>query len=258
MGASRVGPAFASAMSVALLLAAWEVGAAAGWIREAFFPRPSSVLAQLDLLLRDGTLGAHLGATGRRLFWAFAVAAVSGVAVGLVMGVWRVAREVLEPLFAFVYPIPSVLFLPLAAFLMGRGEPARVLTSAVTAFLLVAANTITGVRQLDRGILEAGIHYGAQGHRLFFKVLFPGALPWIFTGLRLGLGFALIVVVAVEMVGAEQGLGALLWLSWQTLKVRDMYAVLLVIGVLGLIVTYGLEWIRRWVLPWQPKLVVRR
>jgi sulfonate transport system permease protein len=245
-------------LSVTLLLAGWEVSAHAGWIREAFFPRPSSLVGQFQLLLRDGTLGEHLAATVGRLFWAFVLAAVPGVAVGLAMGVWRAARETLDPLFALVYPIPSVLFLPLAAFVLGRGEPARVLTSAVTSFFLVAANTMAGVRQLDRGILEAGIHYGATGHKLFFKVLLPGALPWIFTGLRLGLGFALIVVVAVEMVGAERGLGALLWLSWQTLKVRDMYVTLLGIGFLGLLATYGLEHVRNWLLPWQPTGGVRR
>lgn len=241
-----------------MLVALWEWGAASGWIREAFFPRPSSIAWQFYLLVRDGTLKEHVGSTVTRLLWAFLVAGVPGVAVGLAMGVWRAARDTLDPLFAFVYPIPSVLFLPLAAFVLGRGETARVLTSAVTSFFLVAANTMAGVRQLDRGVLEAGIHYGATGSKLFFKVLLPGALPWIFTGLRLGLGFALIVVVAVEMVAAERGLGALLWLSWQTLKVRDMYVTLLIVGFLGLLATYGLEGIRDRLMPWQPKVEIRR
>lgn len=252
-----LGSAAWSVGSVVLLLVLWEWGAAAGWVREAFFPRPSSIVWQFHLLVRDGTLREHVGNTVTRLVWAFLVAAVPGLAVGLAMGVWRAARDTLDPLFAFVYPIPSVLFLPLAAFVLGRGEAARVLTSAVTSFFLVAANTMAGVRQLDRGILEAATHYGATGSKLFFKVLLPGALPWIFTGLRLGLGFALIVVVAVEMVGAERGLGALLWLSWQTLKVRDMYVTLLVIGFLGLLATYGLERARGWLLPWQPTVEVR-
>ncbi len=256
--AAFVPPALLSALSVVVLVCLWEVAAATGWVREAFFPRPSAIAAQASVLVRDGTLGTHLGATLTRLLWAFLVATVSGVSVGLAMGVWRAARETLDPFFAFVYPIPSVLFLPLAAFLLGRGEAARVLTSAVTSFFLVAANTMTGVRQLDRGILEAAVHSGATGARLFFKVLLPGALPWVFTGLRLGLGFALIVVVAVEMVGAERGLGSLLWLSWQTLKVRDMYVTLLVVGFLGLLATYGLEGLRSRLLPWQPGVEVRR
>ena len=80
------------------------------------------------------------------------------------------------------------------------------------------------MRQIDRSCVEAARHFGARGRRLFARCCCPGALPSIFTGLRLGLGYALIVVVAVEIVSASRGLGALLWLSWQVLKVEDMYA----------------------------------
>ncbi len=243
-----------SVASVAAFLGLWEVGAANGWIYEAFFPRPTVVAGRLAALALDGTLGHHLAATLSRLLWSFLVAAGPGVAVGLVLGVWRTAREVVDPIIAFVYPIPSVLFWPLAALVLGRGEAARVATTAVTAFLLMVIHTTAGVRQLDRALLEAAMHYGAVGWRLFGKVLLPGALPWIFTGLRLALGLSLIVVIAVEMVGAESGLGAWLWLSWQTLKVRDMYATLLVIALLGLGITYGLEGVRRRLLPWRQEM----
>jgi NitT/TauT family transport system permease protein len=247
----RDGGGLLSLLSVVALLSLWEGAARAGWIHEAFFPRPTVVGAQFAALVREGVLGEHLSVTLGRLFWSFLVATLPGVALGLVLGVWRTAREVVDPLVAFVYPIPSVLFLPLAAIVLGRGEAARVATAAVTSFLLVVINTTAGVRQLDRGLLEAAMHYGAVGWRLFTKVLLPGSLPWIFTGLRLALGLTLIVVIAVEMVGAETGLGAWLWLSWQTLRVRDMYAGLLVIAALGLTVTYGLEAVRQRLVPWQ-------
>ena len=106
------------------------------------------------------------------------------------------------------------------------------------------------MRQIDRTVVEAATHYGAQGWRLFATVLLPGALPFIFTGLRLGLGFALIVVVAVEIVSTSRGLGALLWLSWQILKVEDMYATFFVIALLGAVLSYGLAALRVWLLPW--------
>jgi ABC-type nitrate/sulfonate/bicarbonate transport system permease component len=106
------------------------------------------------------------------------------------------------------------------------------------------------VRQIDPLVVEAARHYGARGGRLFTAVLLPGALPYIFTGLRLGLGFALIVVVAVEIVNASRGLGALLWLSWQVLKVEDMYATFVVIALLGAVLSYGLAALRSRLLPW--------
>ncbi len=114
----------------------------------------------------------------------------------------------------------------------------------MTSFFLIAFTTTHGVRQIDPLVVEAAVHYGARGRRLFTAVLLPGALPFIFTGLRLGLGYALIVVVAVEIVAASRGLGALLWLSWQVLKVEDMYATFFVIAALGAVLSYGLAALR--------------
>jgi NitT/TauT family transport system permease protein len=231
-------------------LCVWEWASATGVLREAFFPRPSTVLAHLVQLGADGTLWAHTAKSLIRIGWAFALAAVFGVGVGLAMGLWRRLREGLDPVFAVVYPIPSVLFLPLVSFLVPPGEMALVVTTAVTSFFLVAFTTTHGVRQIDRLVVEAAVHYGARGVRLFAAVLLPGALPYIFTGLRLGLGFALIVVVAVEIVSASTGLGALLWLSWQILKVEDMYATFFVIALLGAVLSYGLAALRARLLPW--------
>jgi ABC-type nitrate/sulfonate/bicarbonate transport system permease component len=208
------------------------------------------VLAHLGQLAASGTLWGHAAATLGRVGWAFVLAAVLGVAVGLGMGLWRRLRDGLDPVFAVVYPIPSVLFLPLVSFLVPAGEAATIVTTAVTSFFLIAFTTTHGVRQIDRLVVDAAVHYGARGWRLFTTVLLPGALPFVFTGLRLGLGYALIVVVAVEIVAATRGLGALLWLSWQVLKVEDMYATFLVIAGLGAVLSYGLAALRTRLLPW--------
>ena len=233
-----------------VLLAAWEWASAAGLVREAFFPRPSTIVVHLRHLAADGTLWHHASATLVRIAWAFALAAVFGVTVGLAMGFWRRVREGLDPVFAAIYPIPSVLFLPLASFVLPRGEAAAVVTIAVTAFFLIAFTTTHGVRQIDRLVVEAAVHYGAHGRRLFTAVLLPAALPFILTGLRLGLGYTLIVAVAVEILAASRGLGSLLWLSWQVLKVEDMYATFFVIAILGGALSYGLAAVRRPLLPW--------
>jgi len=237
------------ASPVALLIA-WEIASATGLLRAAFFPRPSTVLDHLRRLAADGTLRAHGVPTLWRMAWAFVIAAGLGVGVGLALGLWRRLRESVEPLFAIVYPIPSVLFLPLVSFVLPRGEIALIVTTAVTAFFLIAFTTADGVRQIDPLVVEAARHYGARGWRLFAAVLVPGALPFIFTGLRLGLGYALIVVVAVEIVGASRGLGALLWLSWQILKVEDMYAAFFVIALVGAVLYYGLAALQARLLPW--------
>jgi ABC-type nitrate/sulfonate/bicarbonate transport system permease component len=244
-------------LSPVALVVAWEAAGAAGLLRAAFFPRPSTVLAHLQRLVADGTLLGHALPTLARIAAAFALAAALGIAVGLAMGLWRRLREGLDPVFAVVYPIPSVLFLPLVSFLVPRGETALVLTTSVTSFFLIALTTTEGVRQIDPLVVEAARHFGARGRRLFTAVLLPGALPLVLTGLRLGLGYALIVVVAVEIVNASRGLGALLWLSWQVLKVEDMYATFLVIAALGAVLSYGLAALRRRLLPWAQDVAER-
>ena len=233
-----------------ILLSGWEWASATGVLREAFFPRPSTIAVHLRELALDGTLWGHLATTLIRVGWAFALAAGLGVGIGLAMGLWRGLREGLDPVFAVIYPIPSILFLPLVGFLMPPGEIALVVTAAVTSFFLIAFTTTHGVRQIDRLVVEAATHYGARGWRLFTAVLLPGSLPFIFTGLRLGLGFALIVVVAVEIVSTSRGLGALLWLSWQILKVEDMYAAFFVIALVGAVLYYGLAALQARLLPW--------
>ena len=250
--ARRLADRWITIASPIVLLAVWEWASATGLLRTAFFPRPSTIAVHLADLALDGTLWGHMATTLARIGWSFSLAAVLGVAIGLAMGLWRRLREGLDPVFAVIYPIPSVLFLPLVSFLVPPGEIALVVTTAVTSFFLIAFTTTHGVRQIDRLVVEAARHYGAGGWRLFAAVLLPGALPYIFTGLRLGLGFALIVVVAVEIVSASRGLGALLWLSWQVLKVEDMYATFFVIALLGALLSYGLAALRARLLPWVP------
>src|SRR6267142_1849454 len=180
-----------------VLLYLWEWASATGLLRTAFFPRPSTIAVHLRDLVVDGTLWGHLATTLVRVGWSFSLAAVLGVAIGLAMGVWRRLREGLDPVFAVVYPIPSVLFLPLVSFLVPPGEIAVIVTAAVTSFFLI-------------------------------------------------------VVVALEIVSASRGLGALLWLSWQVLKVEDMYATFFVIALLGALLSYGLAALRARLLPWVP------
>ena len=252
-----LGEHWIAALSPVALLLLWEWASATGVLRETFFPRPSTIVVHLYRLAVAGTLWDHTSATLGRVGWAFAAASILGVAVGLGMGLWRRLRDGLDPVFAVIYPIPSVLFLPLVSFLVPAGEVATIVTIAVTSFFLVAFTTTHGVRQIDRLVVEAALHYGARGWRLFAAVLFPGALPHIFTGLRLALGYALIVAVAVEIVAASRGLGALLWLSWQVLKVEDMYATFFVIAILGAVLSYGLAAIRARLLPWVQDIAER-
>lgn len=235
----------------AALLALWEVSATRGAIRAVFFPPPTKIWARFTLLAFDGTLLRHTGITVLRLLAAFGLAAGLGVPLGLAMGMSKTIRTGLAPIIGFIYPVPSVLWLPTLATLLGRGTLTLVLTGCVTSFFLVAISTMSGVERIEPVLLEAARNYGATGPRLLFRVLLPGALPSIFTGLRLGLGFSIIVVLAAEILISNVGLGGYIWESWGILRIENMYAALMVTAVLGVLASSGVNWIGARLMPWQ-------
>jgi ABC-type nitrate/sulfonate/bicarbonate transport system permease component len=150
---------------------------------------------------------------------------------------------------------PKHCFFSSVIFYLGLSEWGLLLTAAITPFLLIAVQSASAVESLERTLLEAGRNYGARGRRLFLRVILPAALPRLFIGYRLALGVGFIVTVAVEMVAGKHGLGGFLWHSWQILRIEEMYVGLMLIGLLGILVTYGLEALADRLMPWQVDLL---
>jgi len=233
----------------ALLL--WEAASRAGWLSPRYFPPPTVIALTLARLLGAGEFWADATATLSRLAAAFAVAAVVGVPLGLAMGLWRPLRRLLEPAVALLYPLPKIALLPFFLILLGVGERAFVLTGAVTAFFQILISTAGGAAAIDPTLVEVGRHYGAGRVALFTRVILPAALPAVLTGLRLGLGLALITVIAVEFVTAKSGLGHLVFRHWQMLLTAEMFAAFALIGLMGLGATRGLKAVQRRALAWK-------
>jgi len=233
------------------VLALWEACARLALLSPRYFPPPTAVAAAVARGFAEGDLGAETLVTLTRLAAAFAIAALPAVPLGLLMGLARPVRHAVEPYIAFLFPVPKIALLPFLLIVLGVGEPAFVLTGAISAFFQIALSTLAGVRTLDPRLLEAGRNYGAHGARLFWKVVLPAALPAIFTGLRLGLGLALVAVVAVEFITAKSGLGHLVYRHWQMLSTREMYAAFTLVGALGLLLTRGLATLQARMLRWQ-------
>jgi NitT/TauT family transport system permease protein len=233
------------------LLAIWELAARLALISPRYFPPPTAIGAFLARHAGDSDLGAETLTTVSRLGAAFAIAAIPGVPLGLLMGMLRPVREAIDPYVAFLYPVPKIALLPFLLILLGVGEAAFVLTGALSAFFQIAISTLAGVQTMDPRLVEVGRNYGARGPTLFRKVILPAALPSIFTGLRLGLGLALVAIVAVEFIAAKSGLGHLVYRHWQMLSTTEMYAAFALVGALGLLLTRGLAALQRRALAWQ-------
>jgi ABC-type nitrate/sulfonate/bicarbonate transport system permease component len=238
-----------------VLLTIWEVLVHAGLLRGAFFPPPTNIMRTLFSSALGGELWLHAGITLGRLIVSFLLAALPGTALGIAMGWWSGMRMAADPLVRLLFPIPSIAFFPVVIFYLGLSEWGLLLTAAITPFLLITVQAASAVESLERTLLEAGRNYGAVGWRLFPRVIMPAALPHLFIGYRLALGVGFIVTVAVEMVAAKHGLGGFLWHSWQILRIEEMYVGLVLIGLLGILVTYGLEALGDRLMPWQVDLL---
>jgi len=233
------------------LLAVWEALSRTGVLDPRFFPPPSVILRLLVAMVDSGELLFHIGVSVRRVLLGFVLGAVPAVILGLSMGLARPVRALLMPVVSAIYPIPKIAIYPLVIFYLGIGEASKVSIVALSIFFLVLLNTMAGVLGLDRRYFQIARAYGAGPRELFTTVALPGAMPAIFTGLKLGMGFALIVIVGAELLGSDAGIGFLIWRSYQIFAIDQMYVGLLVTAVLGWLATISLDGLERVAMPWR-------
>jgi len=233
------------------LLAVWQLMSWMKMLDTRFIPSPVTIGEGAYKLVESGELWVHLGVSLWRLLMGFIVAALPGILIGLIMGLSRWARAVLDPIVAATFPIPKIAILPLIMLFLGIGESSKIAIVAIAVIYLVLINTMVGVMTIDPVYFDVAKNYGAPWHKLFTRVIIPGALPLIFAGLRLGLGVSLIVIVAAEFVAAKSGIGYLIWTSWETLIIENMFVGIIVITVLGVVTTFILREIERALIPWR-------
>lgn len=240
-----------SILSPLMLLGLWELTARLGWIDDRFFPPPSGIASTFWELTVSGELAAHTLTSLQRVLLGFLLGGIPAILLGLAMGLYRPVRAALEPVIAATYPIPKSALVPLALLIFGLGEMSKIAIVAVGVFFPLAINTLAGVANIDRVYHEVGKTYGATGIRKFTTIAFPGALPMILTGVQLGIGMGLVLIAIAEMIGARDGLGYLIWNSWQVFAVERMYVGLVVIGMLGIVLTTILRELERIIVPWR-------
>jgi NitT/TauT family transport system permease protein len=222
-----------------------------GWASQLFFPAPSFILQTLGRMALTDKLWPPLGLTLFRLGVGVLLGAGSGVLLGWLMGASRPIRAALNPVVSALHPLPKLALFPIFLVLLGIGEASKIALVTLAAFFPMVINTLAGVQQLDRNYWDAATIYGATRLSLLRRVIVPGSLPMVMVGLRLAVNNALVVTIAAEMLSAREGLGTTIWMAWQTLRTEELYATLLVIGLLGLITHYILERLTRWIIPWR-------
>lgn len=258
--ASSMTVAFRRFLVPALLLITWEFLARAGVIDTRFLSSPS-VVAQAwyqwifgspDANPNDpyvGTWLEHTLQSAYRVFLGFVAAAVTGTIVGILIGWFKTAEDLLDGLIQLLRPIPVTAFVPFAIILFGIRTPAAVFLIALGAFFPIVVNTVAGVRGVPGLYIRAARMLGTREAMLLPWVVVPAALPSIVTGLRLGVGLAWVLVIVSEMVAVKSGLGFVLWDAYFFTRMDIIIAAMLSVGILGflsdkLILAIGRRYLR--------------
>ena len=216
--------------------AIWEIVARSGIFPRQLFPTLEDIARSLVDLTVSGVLPHHTIDTLIRLLSGFGLAAVVGLALGVLMGRSRRAEDILLPLVSILAPIPGLAYTPLFLLWFGPGQVSAVLLVAFVSMFPVIYNSWTGVKAVKEIWLRSAIAMGADRHRLFRHVILPGAMPYILTGLRLGLAQAWRILIAVEMLASVNfGLGWLIFGAREFLDTAAMMSGVIVIAVIGLL-----------------------
>ena len=231
-------------------LTLWEGLSRAGHVSRLFFPAPSTILTTLVQMTASGKLLPHLEATLLRLVIGFSGGALVGLVLGLGMGWSPRLRAIVDPLIAAIHPIPKIAIFPLIMIIFGIGEASKIVAIAIAAFFPMLISCMSGVRQLNPVYFEVTHNFGASAWKTFSRVIIPGSLPSILTGVRLAVNISMVIAVAVELLAAKEGLGVVIWFSWQTLRIEELYASLVVIGLLGVGINLSLQFLSRRFVPW--------
>jgi NitT/TauT family transport system permease protein len=239
-----------SIASPIVLLLVWEVAGRAGWIDVRFFPAPSSVFSMLMQMTMTGELVEHTLISLKRLLIGAIIGGVPALALGIVMGLNRTIRAVVDPLISATYPVPKSSILPLALLIFGLGEGSKIFMVAVGVFFPIVINATAGVLEINKIYLDVGKNFKANRWQTFWTIALPGALPVIITGIKLGIGMGLVLIAIAEMIGAKSGLGFLIWSAWETFAVEKMYVGLFMIALIGFLLTMVLNEIEKIFVPW--------
>ena len=235
------------AAPVLLLVAWWFLSADS---TDPFFPPLQTILVRFQELWLFEHFQSDVLLSLGNLFLGFVIAAVAGIALGFITALVAPVRWMLDPLIHFLRGIPPVALVPIFISLIGFGTQMRVTSIALAALFPTMIATVDGIRSVSNDLLDVSRVYRLTRKERVLKVLLPAATPQIFSGLQVSLQVAFIVMIASEMLGSSQGIGAMTLLAQQSFMTADMWAGILLLGVIGFLVNILFSLLRRRVLSW--------
>lgn len=239
------------AVVFAMLIGLAEWGTQAGWISALTLPKPSDVLVTFQELYSSGQLLNHLVPSLSRLVVGAAIGASIGISIGVLIGLFTYIRSGMVPLIAAIFPIPKIALLPLFVIWFGIGEGSKYALIAFGTFTPTVVATYGAVDNVDRTLIRMGQSFGLSWLSIVRKIVLPGAMPGILSGLRISLAIAIILLVAAEMLGAEYGIGAYILEAGSLYDLERLFAGVIILSLLGVIVSAVIGVIERHLLGWR-------
>lgn len=232
-------------------IALWEYGSRTGFISALVLPAPSQAFEAFMQLYRSGMLWKHIDASLYRLSIGWTLGTILGVSVGFLIGLFSIARAVLSPLVSAIFPIPKIALLPLFVIWFGIGEGSKVATIMLGTFFPTVIATYGGVDNVDRGLIRMGQSFGLSWASIVRKIILPGALPAIFSGFRISVSIAIVLLVAAEMIGAEYGVGAYILLAGSLMATDQLIAGVAILSAFGLTMAWVIGKAEKYFLDWR-------
>ena len=231
----------------------WQWVASARLVSKLFLPGPLDVFEAFGDLVKEGELAQDLGVSGQEFVSGYVLAAVTGIPLGLVLGWYPRVRYAFDPFVTFLYATPRIVLLPLFIIWFGIGVESKIAVIFLGAFFAILISTTAGVRNLDAHLIRVARSFGAGDLTIFRTIALPGSVPFVLTGLRLGIGHALIGVVVGELVAAQHGIGKMMMIAGATFQSSKVFAGLFFIAATGMLLTYVLQRLERHFDAWRPE-----
>ena len=241
--------------AILLILALWIAASRSGLFKPGYLPSPESLWGTFLELVRDGYQGQplweHVRISLFRTLTGFALGVLVGVPVGLLAGYSRRAGAMISPIMAFIRPIPPIAFIPMAVLYFGLGEVGKIVLIFFVSFNYVQTNAQAGAANFPIAYRRAAQSIGLTRAQTFFRIILPGALPQIFTGLKVALALSWAVVVAAELVGAQSGLGFMISDAALLFRLPVVFIGIALIGAIGLVMNLTLNFAEARVVHWK-------
>jgi NitT/TauT family transport system permease protein len=243
--------------AIILFLLLWELAPRVGLADRMFIPPLSEIIVTGAQMFISGNLLLHIKVSLRRALLGFIIATIAALPLGFLLGGWfKRFEEYLDPLFKVMAQINPFSVFPVFILLFGIGETAKIAIILWVCVWPVLFGTILGVKSIDQTLVKVALAMGTTKIALFWKVVLPGAAPAIFGGLKQGAGIAFFMLIAAEMIGATAGLGFLILQSQVNFQIRRLFVGVVTIAILGLVITWLLNFIEKRVITWREESVL--